>query len=99
MPVNLILPVVLLMLSLAGALVILRIEGHRTALSKRVTNVAGDKVPAPEREDSTGIRVAPRSRRRLVMLAMRVLRFPQDLPQAHVIPPWMEIRSVLVKSV
>jgi len=86
---NLILPVVLLMLSLAGALMILRIEGRRVALSKRVIKVAGDKLPAPEREDPTGIRVAPRSRKRLVMLAMRVLRFPENLPQAHVIPPWI----------
>jgi len=86
LPASLLLPVVLLLLSLAGALVVLRLEGRRVALSKRVIRVASDR--GPEREDSLGIRLAPRSKNRLVALAIKVLRFPVGLPQAHVIPPW-----------
>jgi tight adherence protein B len=83
---GLVLPVVLLLLSLVGAVVALRLEGRRAALSKRVIKVASDK--GPEREDSFGIRLAPRSKNRLAALAIKVLRLPVDLPQAHVIPPW-----------
>ena len=88
MSATLVLPVVLLLLSLVGALVVLWIEGRRADLRKRVTKVAGNEPPAPEREDPLGIRLAPYSKNRLVTLAMRLLRFPVDLPQAHVIPPW-----------
>ena len=88
MSATLVLPVVLLLLSLVGALVVLWIEGRRADLRKRVTKVAGNEPPTPEREDLLGIRLAPYSKNRLVTLAMRLLRFPVDLPQAHVIPPW-----------
>jgi hypothetical protein len=65
---TLVLPVVLLLLSLVGALVVLWIEGRRADLRKRVTKVAGNEPPAPEREDSLGIRLAPYSKNRLVTL-------------------------------
>ena len=96
---TLVLPVVLLLLSLAGALVVLWIEGHRAALRKNVIKVAGDEPQAPEREDHLGIRLAPHSKNRFVMLAMRLLRFPVDLPRARVIPPWTTYTAAVAAGV
>ena len=96
---SLVLPVVLLLLSLAGALVVLWIERHRAAFRKRVTKVAGDEPQTPEREDHLGIRLAPHSKNRLVMLAMRLLRFPVDLPRARVIPPWTAYTAAVAAGV
>jgi len=91
---SLVLPVVLLLLSLAGALVVLWIEGHRAALRKNVTKVAGDEPQTPEREDHLGIRLAPHSKNRFVML-----RFPVDLPRARVIPPWTAYTAAVAAGV
>jgi tight adherence protein B len=96
---TLVLPAVLLLLSLVGALAILRIEGHRAALRRRVIKVAGDRLRTPEGEDFRGIRLASRSKTGLVSLAIRVLRFPIDLPQAHVIPPWSACTAAAVAGV
>jgi tight adherence protein B len=86
---TLVLPAVLLLLSLVGALVILRIEGRRAALRRRMIKVAGDRLRPLEREDFRGIRLASQSKSGLVRLTIWVLRFPIDLPQAHLIPPWI----------
>lgn len=87
---NLVLPTVLLLASLVGALVLLRIESRRRMLSKRVAVVAsGEAMPDWERETLQGIRVASNRSDTLIGRLVGILNIPVDVPQANVVPQWL----------
>ncbi|MBS0644472.1 MAG: type II secretion system F family protein [Acetobacteraceae bacterium] len=87
---NLLLPTILLLVSLIGALILLRIDARRRMLVQRVGVVAsGEAMPEWERETLQGIRVTTRPTHTLTGRVIEFLKIPVDVPQANIIPQWV----------
>jgi tight adherence protein B len=84
---KLLLPVLLLLVSLAGALILLRVDARRRTLAGRVSVVTGGQAAAEWDQGALhGIRVASSQQSNMVGRLKGLLKIPVDLPQANIVP-------------
>jgi tight adherence protein B len=81
------LPGVALVLVMLGALVVLRLDTRAQHLKRRVLTVGGGAAPLTEQDAPRSIRVAERDRTPLREALRSAVKYPVDLPGAHVLPP------------